>query len=148
MNLLGISLLLGLVVPGAMQAPSLAAAASRFVPWVRWRPASGVTADFRCLGRKEQAILGVTDTEIVIAIFLKGTKNAPLLLRYSAAARDASQAKLTLESMDYSPDQEIGPLPGFRRSRTCKGLNLADDKIDSAHIYWNHDARRFDDWVR
>jgi len=50
---------------------------------------------------------------------------------------------MTLESLDSAPDGDTGPLPGFRRSRTCKGLNLTDDMIDSVHIYWNHDAKRF-----
>ena len=92
--------------------------------------------------------MGVTSKEIVIAVFLNGTGEKPEILRYSAAVRDASQAKLRLESLDYGPDEDTGPLPGFRRSRTCKGLNLSDDMIDSAHIYWNHDAKRFDEWVR
>jgi hypothetical protein len=54
-----------------------------------------------------------------------------------------------VEDQDYDPKDEIGAdLPGFRRSRTCKGLNLSDGGIDSAHIYWDHEARRFEDWVR
>jgi hypothetical protein len=141
-------LLVGLVFTGATQVPPIAAAASKFAPDVTWRPTSVLTADFSCRGRKEQAILGVTSKEIVIAVFLDGTSRKPEVLRYSAAARDARQAKLTLESLDYDRDEDTGPLPGFRRSRTCKGLNLSDGLVDSAHIYWNHDARRFDDWVR
>lgn len=134
---------------GVAQAPSIVTAASKFVPGVTWRPKSVVTADFSCRRGKEQAILGVTATEIVIAVFLNGTTNKPEVLRYSASARDATEVKLTLESLDYDPKAEaFSELPGFRRSRTCKGLNLSDDKVDSAHIYWNHDAKRFDDWVR
>jgi hypothetical protein len=63
--------------------------------------------------------------------------------------RDARTATLTIETLDYDPKvEDVGVRLAFRRSRTCKGLNLSDEKIDSAHIYWNHEAKRFDDWVR
>ena len=132
----------------AAQVPSVIEAAPRFVPGVVWRPKSVLTADFSCRGRKEQAILGVTAKEIVIAVFLNGPAEPPEVLGYSAEVRDASEAQLTTESLDYDPKDDVGDLPGFRRSRTCVGLNLSDDRIDSAHIYWNHDAKRFEDWVR
>ena len=141
--LLAVALLLS-----AAQASSIMAAAAKFVPGVTWRPNSVLTADFSCHGRKEQAILGVTAKEIIIAVFLNGIAERPEVLRYSAEVRDANEAKLTIESLDYDPKDEIGDLPGFRRSRTCQGLNLSDDMVDSAHIYWNHEAKHFNDWVR
>lgn len=141
--------LVSVVFLAALQASPVNVAASRFVPNVTWRTESVLTADFSCRGRKEQAILGSTVEEIVIAVFVNGTNERPKLLRYSATARDARTAKLTLESLDYDPEEEAGgPLRGFQRSKTCKGLNLSDQKIDSAHIYWNHNANEFDDWVR
>jgi hypothetical protein len=130
------------------QTPSVAPAASKFLPEVSWRAASIVSADFTCRGRQEQAILGTTSKEILIAVFINGVGQTPEVLRYSSAVRDARTAKLTIESLDYDPTEDIGELPGFRRSRTCKGLNLTDERIDSAHIYWNHVAKRFGDWVR
>lgn len=131
-----------------VQIPSITEAASKFVPGVTWRPKSVLTADFSCEGRKQHAILGITAKEIVIAVFLNGPREPPEVLRYRAGVRDASAARLTIESLDYDPKDEVGDLPGFRRSRTCKGLNLSDQRIDSAHIYWNHNAKRFSDWVR
>jgi hypothetical protein len=60
-----------------------------------------------------------------------------------------ASAELSIEDQDYNPKDEIGvDLPGFMPSKKCKGLNLSDGRIDSAHIYWNHEANRFDDWVR
>jgi hypothetical protein len=143
------SLFLVLLALQAAAQPALPAAASKFVPGVTWRPNSVLTADFSCRGRKEQAILGSTATEIVIAVFLSGTSAPPEVLRYTAMARNARTATLTIESLDYDPKkQDDLDLPGFRRSRTCKGLNLSDGRVDSAHIYWNHDTKRFDDWAR
>jgi len=128
------------------------AAAARFVPDVTWRAGSVVKGDFSCRGRVEQAILGTNPADIVIAIFLHGTTKPPEILRYSAKARRAESAELKIESLDFTP-QELKEIadsiggeipPGLRASKTCKGLNLSDG--DSAHIYWNHKARRFDDW--
>ena len=143
-----IGILLVLLVQGA-QPPSIVAAAMKHVPGVEWRPRSVLTADFSCRGHREQAILGISATDIVVAVFLNGTSERPEVLRYSSRVRDAASAQLTIEDQDYDPNMEIGAdLPGFRRSRTCKGLNLGDGMIDSAHIYWNHQTLRFNDWVR
>jgi hypothetical protein len=56
---------------------------------------------------------------------------------------------LKLETLDYDPKEDPGyGLGGFRRFETCKGLNMSDEDSDSAHIYWNHESRRFDMWTR
>jgi hypothetical protein len=123
-------------------------AAAKFLPEVVWRPGSVVTGDFTCRGRREHAILGVTESEIVIAVFPNGLSARPLFLRYSTRARNPKTAELTIEDLDYDPKQDIGyELRGFRRSKSCKGLNLADGLTDSAHIYWNRDSHRFEDWT-
>lgn len=131
-------------VPGT----TVATAAKRFMPGVRWRADSVLHADFSCRGHQETAILGVSDTDIVIAVFLKGLAKRPEAIRYSLA-RDTSSLHLTAEGRDWDPKADLGyTLPGFQRSKSCQGLNLADDEVDSAHIYWDHDSHRFEDWVR
>ena len=136
------------LILSAADAPSLPAAAAKFVPGVRWRAKSALIADFSCRGYREQAILGMTAKDIVVAVFLNGLAEKPEVLRYSSEARDPKSIKLTIESLDYDPKEEVGNLPGFQRSRSCQGLNLSDEKVDSAHIYWNHETGRFADWVR
>ncbi|MFM2124130.1 MAG: hypothetical protein RL328_581, partial [Acidobacteriota bacterium] len=129
------------------QNSAVEAAAKKFVPGVTWKVGSVVAADFTCHGRKESAILGLTESNIVIAVFVNGTDSRPEILRYSAQARDPKTAKLSLEGSDYDPKAVIGEeLEGFKRSKTCKGLNLSDGKIDSAHIYWNHLKNHFEAW--
>jgi len=62
--------------------------------------------------------------------------------------RHAETAELTVEDLDYDPKQDIGyELDGFHTSKSCKGLNLGDGFTDSAHIYWNRKAHRFEDWT-
>jgi hypothetical protein len=122
-------------------------AAARYVPGVHWLQKSVVTADFTCSGHKQQAIPGSNSTDIVIAVFINGTAHRPEVLRYSAKVRNPEDVTLEAEDMDYDPKEDLGyELPGFQRSKSCKGLNLSGGDKDSAHIYWNHVARQFDDW--
>jgi hypothetical protein len=144
----GLTLLLVSAIAAAAE-PSMVQSAARFVPGVRWRAGSVLTADFSCSGRRQHAILGTNAKDIVIAVFVNGESRRPEVLRYSAAVRVARWAKLTLETLDYDPLEELGySLPGFQRSRTCKGLNLGDGETDSAHIYWNRDDHQFNEWSR
>ena len=124
-------------------------AATKYIAGVAWQRPSVVSGNFSCHGRKEQAILGVSASEIVVAVFVNGLGSRPDLLRYSGNARNPKTAELKIEDLDYDPKEEIGSeLDGFRRSKSCKGLNLSDGETDSAHIYWNHKSQRFADWTR
>jgi hypothetical protein len=136
----------------AQDTSSIVSAAARYVPGVSWRAKSIVTGDFSCSGRTQQAILGTSQAEIIVAVFLNGTTKRPQVLRYSAKARRASSAVLTTEDMYFELkdiQEDLGFVPqGMRPSKTCKGLNLSDGNVDSAHIYWNHELHRFADWTR
>ncbi len=130
---------------------STLAAARKSLPGVSWRAGSVVAADFTCRGRLDRAILGTEKSaetgksNIVVAVFVNGTGRPPEVIR--DGGRDAQRAKLTTESLDYDPEVSLGyPLPGFQRSKTCKGLNISDGETDSRHLYWNHIYGRFDSW--
>jgi hypothetical protein len=120
-------------------------AASKYVPGVTWQPKSVVAADFTCRGRTEQAILGSSKSEIVIAVFVNGPSSAPEVLRDTVRSRE--DVELKTETLDYDPKDIVGDLQGFQRSKVCRGLNLGDGMIDSRHIYWNHVSLRFDSWT-
>ena len=127
-------------------------AANKLMPGITWKEDSVVIGDFTCRGRTERAIVGLGHSEAafpyaILAVFLDGLDKQPELIRDSVHI--AANVKLTTESLDYDPQQETGvPIEGFQRSKTCKGLNLADDNTDSLHIYWNHSFRSFDLWRR
>lgn len=124
-------------------------AARRFLPEVTWRGDTVVAGDFRCDGREDRALLGTTESEIVLAVFARGSRKPPEVLRYSAEVRDPLFAELVVESLERDPaDAELTQRPGFRYSKTCRGLRLEDGKVDAAHIYWNHRDRKFSDWSR
>jgi hypothetical protein len=136
-------------VVAAGRESSIEAAAARYVPGASWRADSVVSGDFSCRGRMEQAILGADQTEIVVAVFLDGTNKRPQVLRYSAKVRNPLSTTLETEDLDYDPKEDLGyGLPGFRRSKTCRGIKLNDGRTDSPHIYWNHNSHRFEDWLR
>ena len=144
------------VLAGAASAvnasPPAAAAAKRFHPSAIWQEHSVVHGDFSCRGRREVAVLGTSQTEIVVAVFLNGLSAKPELLQYPASVRHAGSAVLTTETLDFSVqdfEREVGPLPeGLRPSKTCLGLTMSDREIDAVHIYWNRKARRFVGWSR
>ena len=127
------------------------AAAQRHLPSVNWKTPSVVSGDFTCRGKTEYALLGTTERDIVVAVFTNGFEKSPKVLRYSAKARDPSSAVLTIEDLDFDKKQfqkDIGYLPrGLVPSKTCKGLNMSDERVDSAHIYWSRNDKRFLDWV-
>ena len=133
------------------QVPAIAAAANKFVPGVTLKKESIVAGNFSCRGRVERAILGTKKSEIVVAIFLRSLRMPPTVLRYSANTRDPTTSELKVEDWYFEPmefENLVGHLPdGLRPSRTCKGLNLSDGRIDSAHIYWNHNTKKFSDWT-
>lgn len=132
----------------AQNSVSVEKAAMKYVPGMDWQRRSVVSGNFSCHGRKEQAILGVSASEIVIAVFVNGLDVRPEVLRYSGKARNPKTAELKIEDLDYDPKEIIGSdLDGFKRSKSCKGLNLSDGETDSAHIYWNYKSQRFEDWT-
>lgn len=132
------------------QSQSPAAVAARYEGGLDWKAETAVRGDFTCRGQAEHAVLGIGGGQIVVAIFAEGLDQRPTLLRFPATMRDPATSTLTVESLDIDLDRlsiEIGVRPdGLRPSKTCKGLNLSDGKVDSAHIYWNHAAGRFAAW--
>ena len=137
---------------GTLANPAVKAAATHFIGGIAWQEGSVLTADFSCAGKKQSAILGTSDSEIVVAVFTQDLAKPPEVLRFGAEDRNPAEAKIRLEDSSLSKD-EIQSLsnavpPGYRQSKTCKGLRLSDDGSDAAHIYWDHDARRFDTWTQ
>ncbi len=122
---------------------SVTKAATRYVPGVIWHIESLIRADFTCRGHKQMAILGESSEAVVVAVFLNGLYHRPEVLR-SKFPRGST--KLEAEDLDYDPKDLGYPLPGFQRSKTCKGLSLDDGATDPAHLYWNHESGRFDFW--
>lgn len=108
-------------------------------------------ANLTCLGHEDLAVLGTQETQTLIAILAKGRGKRPIVLEIDSDLSAAS-ATFTIESQDFAAGNgepgDIGPLPGFKRSKTCKGLRLDDDRIDSVHVYWNRSEGRFQTWQR
>lgn len=139
----------------AQSAPTHAAvhaAAASFAGGIAWRAETVIAADFSCTGKVQQAILGVLPDEILVAIFTHGLDQAPELVRFEASEHNLLASKIRVD--DYSMSaQEIagvsGAAPvGYRPSRTCHGVRLSDDSSEAAHIYWDHDHRRFESWTQ
>jgi hypothetical protein len=141
---------MGVTSMTATASPAVKAAAQRFVGGVEWQENSVLKGDFSCAGKQQSAILGTSKNEIVVAVFTQDLARAPEVLRFASEDRKPAEAKIRIDDSSLSVD-EIQTLagmvpPGYRMSKTCKGVRLSDDASDAAHIYWDHDARRFDSW--
>jgi hypothetical protein len=140
---------IGVASPAALASPAVKEAAQRFVGGIEWQEKSVLKGDFRCDGRQRHAILGTSDKEVVVAVFTQGLAHAPEVLRFDRE-QHTGEVRIRLDDAALNL-KEIETLagmipPGYRPSPRCKGVRLVDDASDAAHIYWDHDKRRFDSW--
>lgn len=118
---------------------------------VRWELQSVLVADVDCDGRLDSAFVGRSPARVAVGLIRAGGL-APDVISFGthgAAVEDevgSSDARLTLESLDYDPRDPIGEIDGFQRSKVCKGLTLGDGETDSIHIFWNHKSHRLYWW--
>ena len=122
---------------------------------IKWDTTSIVTADINFDKKQDYAILGYKDKLLcLMVIFGDLTIKSKFQTSFLGIGESSFQdhicgetAKLTLESLDTEPSQEIGYIPeGFKCSKTSKGLNISDDDCDSFHYYWNHKIDALSYW--
>jgi hypothetical protein len=120
-------------------------------PEVKWDPNTRLRADLDCDGAPDQAFLGRAGGRVYIGVLRAGDPR-PAILDFGIStgmqnAICAEPAVLALERLDYDPAEVVGALPeGFRRSKTCRGLDLSGGDCDSIHVFWNHKRGRFGWW--
>jgi hypothetical protein len=118
------------------------------MPKVAWVPASRVAADLDCDGSADFAFLGTTPSMVYVGV-VHGTPAKVGLLAFhrSGDSQDSlcpGAVTLRSESLDYTPD--VGAIPGFTPSKTCRGLVLHGGECDDFHLFWNRQAARLDWW--
>ena len=154
---LAIAALMSMALPGSVMAQdgqqaAVRAAAEKFTGGFKWNAATLLVADFNCTGKVQYAMLGTSIKEIAVSIFADGLDQPPALLRFEGDALSILESKIRLDDYTMSAAEIAdiaGSAPvGYRPSATCHGVRLSDDRSDAAHIYWDHDHRRFDSWVQ
>ena len=123
---------------------------SAAVPAVQWDAKSGLRADLDCDGRVDQAFLGRNSGRVYVGV-VRAAATKPEILDFAVDAGIqeaicAEPARLVVESLDYDPTDAVGQVDGFRRSRTCRGLELSGGECDSIHLFWNHASKSLDWW--
>jgi hypothetical protein len=124
---------------------------STFAPAAKW-DAESLHADFDCDGQLDVAQLGHRTGEVVVGI-VPARDREPRVLTFAVGAGQqqaicAEPARLAWESLADGPPEDIGPIPGYPTSTSCKGLELSGGECDFVHVFWNLDTRRFDWWRR
>ena len=124
----------------AMETAEFARAIKSSHPNVRWQENRVLKGDLTCRAHQDLAILGTQGSRLMVAVLASGVTKKPMVLEIDAALL-AAKTTLSIEDQDFEMGTgepgDVGPLPGFKRSKTCKGLKLDDARIDSVHIYWN-----------
>lgn len=124
-------------------------------PEVKWDKKSIKKADINCDGKQDFALLGKEGGNVMVAVIVgplsEGSKILISQLRVGKQSQDSlcvPRARLTLEDQDYDASEiyDGQSIPGFRRSMTCKGINVADGECDSFHYFWNHDLKTLQWW--
>ena len=145
-----LALIICMLLLAFSQIDQTSVAAFKFHPNIAWRKHSVVRGDFSCNGKTELAILGLKESEIIVAVFMNGITKPPILLRDSSKYRDSNTVELSIEDGEFDEkdfQEMLGDIPdGLKSSKTCKWLRLSDGKIDSAHIYWNRTTKSFGTW--
>jgi hypothetical protein len=142
----------GAALAQATNPPQTSQGASAVAEDVRDARPAAVKADVDCDGAEDAAQMEYVDKRVRVTVTLAATKASQSLefgLGNSGAQESlcGTEARLEIEDMDYDLVEAFGENPqGFRESKTCKGLRLADEKCDSMHIFWNHDTRHIDWW--
>jgi hypothetical protein len=109
-----------------------------------------VVGDLNCDGRADDATVGHLPGKVLVGVIMAGTAT-PTILEFAVSRSEQAavcndNVTLELEDLDYDPAGSVGPLPGFARSKTCKGLRLAEEECDSIHIYWNGVTKQLTWW--
>lgn len=132
---------------GGARAEALKIAATR-EPRVTWNGKGVLTADIDCDGTEDYALEGRKGEDVLVMVIL-----GPVTQKSKVAVEElpadelcGDPIALTLESLDYEPGEETGELPGFERSKKCKGLNLGSGECDAFHFFWNHKTAALDMW--
>lgn len=103
-----------------------------------------LVGDIDCDGHVDTVSYSVTSESVHLEVRLKGESRRSKPITFSIGADSqsslcAAPVKIALESQDFDPKEDLGSLPGFRRSKVCKGIVLDDEQCDAIHVYWNHD---------
>ena len=111
-----------------------------------------LTGDVDCDGHADAISYFVSSGAVSVEVRFSQKGHATQSLTFAIGADSqkslrAAPAKVSLESLDFDPkDEEMGDLPGFQRSKFCKGIVLDDQQSDPIHVYWDHDAHRLAWW--
>jgi hypothetical protein len=123
---------------------------SKAHPSIKWDRDSMVCADFDGDKHVDQAVIGLNEKMIFVAIRSKALSKSQVLEfsvgRGIQAAICELPAKLEIDTLECQ--MEDGALPGCKASKLAKSLDLIDGQCDSIHMYWNHKKNAMVWWRR
>lgn len=126
-------------------------AVKRIQSTVAWDSTSIVRGDLNGDGRRDEAIIGIHQQRVFIAVVLSASsrKLKTEVLAFGIGTHSSDSicelpAKLTVEPLECSPLD--GPLPGCRSSSKAAGLALHGGECDPINFYWDHQNKKLAWW--
>jgi len=111
-----------------------------------------VAADLACDGKLDRAVLTQGKDSVTVRVRFAKRSRTPQSISFPVGSTQAAicalPASIEEESLDFDPgdDGGVGPLKGFLRSKTCKGLVLGGGDCDPIHLYWDRDSHHVRWW--
>lgn len=114
---------------------------------LRWKHSQRL--DVNCDGKSDEVFTASDQSRFYVAAVLgpitAKSRSSVVAFRLSGNSQDSfcdAFESLTPEALDATGDEP----PGYRPSKTCKGLRLVAGECDSLHLYWDHSANALDWW--
>jgi hypothetical protein len=125
-------------------------------PNFKWAVERTAVVDVNCDGHADYAIPGTDGRTFAVAVVLWPADRTSQLTILEFGIGDAARpdslcgdtAGLSIDSSHYEDPVAVDghPLPGFRRSSPCDGLEVVEPHHGPFHIFWNYDAKRVEWW--
>ncbi len=121
---------------------------------VKWERMLG-QADINCDGKQDYIAIGKVNNRLYVAVAIGplsdkskvSSINIGLGNEGSQDSLGEKNPSMRIVPLDYDPKEATGfPVEGFKRSKTCKGVEIGGEETDEFNVYWNHKKSSLDWW--
>jgi hypothetical protein len=123
-------------------------------PKVKWERMLG-QADINCDGKQDYIAIGKAKNRLYVAVAIgplsdKSKVSSINIGLGNEGYQDSlgeTNPSVRIVSLDYDPKETTGlTVEGFKRSKTCKGVEIGGEETDEFNVYWNHKKDSLDWW--
>lgn len=126
----------------------------RHNPKIKWERMLG-KADINCDGKQDYIAIGKAKNRLYVAVVIDplnekskvSSINIGLGNEGSQDSLGETNPSVRIVPLDYDPKEATGlAAEGFKRSKSCKGVEIGGEETDEFNVYWNHKKGILDWW--